>query len=196
MLESMTHSRQPTRAEATDVANAILDGTDCVMLSGESATGQFPVESVATLARIAAATEPHRTLFDPWGRARTLAPETEWSIPDLYSLSVQAVMGCARAAAVVVPTRSGTTARSIARFRMPVWVGAVSSSLAVRRQLQFSYGIQPIGMADADQDWNLFTRQWVRSENLPGRLAILIQGPSPQAPEANHRMELVELRAG
>src|SRR4029434_2448150 len=60
MLESMVSSRLPTRAEATDVANAILDGTDCVMLSGESAMGKFPEESVTMLARIAAFTETHR----------------------------------------------------------------------------------------------------------------------------------------
>ena len=60
MLESMTDNRRPTRAEATDVANAILDGTDCVMLSGESAMGKYPVDAVAMLAKIAEATEPYR----------------------------------------------------------------------------------------------------------------------------------------
>ena len=106
MLESMTHSRQPTRAEATDVANAVLDGTDCVMLSGESATGDFPVEAVATLARIAAATEPYRTRADLWERLKTLPREMEYSTADLLSLSVEAVMAASSPAAVVVPTRA------------------------------------------------------------------------------------------
>ena len=119
MLESMTHSRQPTRAEATDVANAVLDGTDCVMLSGESAMGDFPVEAVATLARITAATEPHRTRFDLWERLRSLPRDTEYCTADLLSLSVEAVIAASSPAAVVVPTCSGATARAIARFPPP-----------------------------------------------------------------------------
>ena len=116
MLESMTHSRQPTRAEATDVANAVLDGADCVMLSGESATGDFPVEAVATLARITAATEPFRTRFDIWERLKTLPRDTDYSNADLLSLSVEAVIAASSPVAVVVPTvqrRNGPRHRSL-----------------------------------------------------------------------------------
>jgi pyruvate kinase len=193
MLESMTHSRQPTRAEATDVANAVLDGTDCVMLSGESANGKFPVEAVETLARIAAATEPHRPRFDLWERLKTLPQEMEFTTADLLSLSVEAVMTCGQPVAVITPTHSGATPRSIARFRLPVWVVAATSSLAVIRRLHFTYGILPLVCESTTRDWRAFTRQWVRSEQLTGRLAILVQGPTPQKPEADHRMELIEL---
>ena len=128
MLESMTHNRQPTRAEATDVANAVLDGTDCVMLSGESATGDFPVEAVAILARITAATELHRKRADLWERLKTLSREMDYSTADLLSLSVEAVIAASSPAAVVVPTCSGATARAIARFRLPVWIAAPTDS--------------------------------------------------------------------
>src|SRR5262245_8005337 len=133
MLESMTHSRQPTRAEATDVANAILDGTDSVMLSAESASGAFPVEAVATLARIAAATEPHRSRFELWERMRTLPQEVRPNRYDLLAIAAEAVLEFGKTAAVVIPTGSGKTPRSLARFRLPVWIAGVSPNEHVRR---------------------------------------------------------------
>lgn len=194
MLESMTHSSQPTRAEATDVANAVLDGTDCVMLSGESANGNFPKESVCTLAKIAAATEPHRPKFNLIERlSRKTSIDREFSIADLLSLSVETVIECAHPAAVIVPTRSGVTARGIARFHLPVWVAAPTSSLAVCRELQFSYGVIGELESQTSLDWSKYARNWVKTQNLKGNLAILIQGPSTKHPEANHRMEILDI---
>jgi pyruvate kinase len=193
MLESMTHSRQPTRAEATDVANAVLDGADCVMLSGESATGDFPVEAVATLARITAATEPFRTRFDIWERLKTLPRDTDYSNTDLLSLSVEAVIAASSPVAVVVPTCSGATARAIARFRLPVWIAAPTNSTKVLRHLQFTYGIEPVSVSDLPGEWTTFTSGWVSAQALPGRVAILVQGPSAGSPHVNHRMELQQL---
>ena len=193
MLESMTHSRQPTRAEATDVANAVLDGADCVMLSGESATGDYPVEAVATLSRITAATEPHRTRADLWERLKTLPRDIEYRTADLLSLSVEAVIAASPPAVVVVPTRSGTTARAIARFRLPVWIAAPTDGANVVRHLQFTYGIEPVSMPQLPAEWTDFTRDLVRAEQLPGRVALLVQGPSPANPNANHRMEILQL---
>jgi pyruvate kinase len=193
MLESMTHSRQPTRAEATDVANAVLDGTDCVMLSGESATGDYPVEAVTTLSRIAAATEPHRRRADLWEQLKNLPREIEYSTADLLSLSIEAVMAASSPAAVVVPTRSGTTARAIARFRLPVWIAAPTDAAHAARHLQFTYGAEPVFMPQLPAEWTAFTRDWVCAEELPGRVALLVEGPSPASPQANHRMEILQL---
>jgi len=193
MLESMTHSRQPTRAEATDVANAVLDGTDCVMLSGESATGDYPVEAVATLSRITAATEPHRMRADLWEQLKTLPREREYSTADLLSLSVEAIIAASSPAVVVVPTRSGATARAISRFRLPVWIAAPTDCANVVRHLQFTYGIEPVPMPQLPAEWTAFTRDWVHAEKLPGPVALLVEGPSPRNPHANHRMEILQL---
>jgi pyruvate kinase len=195
MLESMTHSRQPTRAEATDVANAILDGTDCVMLSAESASGMYPVESVATLARIAATIEPHRSRFELWERMKTLPQEVHPDLYDLVAIAAEAVMEFGKSTAVVVPTEAGRTARSIARFRLPVWIAAVTPSEWIARQLHFSYGVHPELEPGPVSDWNAFTREWVRSHGLAGTMAVLLRGPSAAHPRANHAMELVDLGA-
>lgn len=193
MLESMTANPRPTRAEATDVANAVLDGTDCVMLSGESATGKYPVEAVAMLARIAAATEPHRDRFELWERLKALRPDLDLAMSDLVSLSVEALLEGAPAALVLVPTQSGATPRSITRFRLPVWIVAPSENAATRRELLLSYGILPLETPDPTPDWAEFARRFARDQSLGGKLALLVQGPSPANPDINHRVELIAL---
>jgi pyruvate kinase len=195
MLESMTQSRQPTRAEATDVANAILDGTDCVMLSAESASGKYPVESVATLARIAAATEPHRSRADLRERLRALPEQYDPSLPDLLAVAAEAVMEFRKTAAVVIPTETGLTARSVARFRLPVWIAAVTTTVPAARRLHFSYGVEPELRPDPPPDWNAFTREWVAAHGLTGATAIVLEGPSARRGRANHTMDLIDLGA-
>ncbi len=92
MLESMTDNRRPTRAEATDVANAILDGTDCVMLSEESAMGKYPVDAVAMLAKIAESIEPHRPAYYVRETLKAVGREGKISLTDLIALSVETTL--------------------------------------------------------------------------------------------------------
>jgi pyruvate kinase len=193
MLESMVTQRRPTRAEATDVANAILDGTDAVMLSEESAMGAFPAEAVAMLARIAAETEPHRSrvaqreVIEAYGRDVRLATI------DLVAIAVARTFRNASPVAVFVPTVSGATARGIARFRLPVWIVAVSPHDATCQALQFSYGVTTAQAAETPDDWNAFVHEWLARHGLSGEIALLTEGPSPRHPEANNRMEIIEL---
>ena len=193
MLESMTDNRRPTRAEATDVANAILDGTDCVMLSEESATGRYPVEAVAVLTRIAAVTEPYRTsrgmkdtISDNGGSRLT-------DIKDLISLSVETIFEHASPAAVFVPTRSGATARSIARFRLPVWIVAVSSRQETCQRLQFIYGVHAVCEPVHPEDWRAYAGNWLDAGGISGKFVVLTEGPSSKHPEMNHRVEIIDL---
>ncbi len=193
MLESMVDHARPTRAEATDVANAILDGTDCVMLSEESATGKFPVEAVKMLARIAVATEPHRV----HGRMREVFADYdrvhEVPLVKLMSHNVQQTVDHLAPTVVIVATATGHKARLISRFKLPVWTVAVSRAAATCQGLQFSYGVHPVHAPELPQDWNAFARQWVQSQGLPPGLVVLTSGPSPDHPEANHRLEVMDL---
>ena len=193
MLESMTGNRRPTRAESTDVANAIIDGTDCVMLSGESAMGKYPVEAVEMLARIAATIEPRRTDYPVREAVKAHSQEGKIKLTDLIALSVETTLEHISPAVVVVPTRSGATARSIARFRLPVWIAAVSSQETTCQGLQFSYGVYPVHEPDHPEDWNAYIRDWLRSHEVEGHLVVLTEGPSSKHPEANNRMELIDL---
>jgi pyruvate kinase len=191
MLESMVTRRMPTRAEATDVANAILDGTDAVMLSGESATGAYPVESVEMLARIAAAVEPSRRRVTLADLHRDLPGDIDSE--HLLALAVQACFDRDVPAAVFVPTHSGASARRIAVLRLPVWIVAASPAEDTCRRLQFSYGVIAEHVPDEPPSWSDVARAWVATRGLPGRRILLAAGPSAANPDANHRLEIIDV---
>lgn len=192
MLESMTTNRRPTRAEATDVANAILDGTDCIMLSGESAMGAYPVEAVAMLASIGASIENFRPDC-PLKRQLSLDHDWKKAATGLISLAVDATIERTEPAFLLIPTQSGATARNIARFRHKVWTFAISSSERTCQELLFSYGVHPLSASPMPENWNQYADDLQQLFKLPGEFSILTEGPSPLHPDTNHRMELIPL---
>jgi pyruvate kinase len=190
MLESMMAQPRPTRAEATDVANAILDGSDAVMLSGESAVGRYPVEAVAMLAAIAGSIERQR----PGATIRAALRETPPAdVTDLLALSVDTIVSRTRPAAIFLPTHSGATARRIARFRPDPPVVAFSREASTCRQLQLTWGVEAVQVDEHPDDWQAFAAAWVAARGLAGRFVLLAAGPSTRHPEASHRIELLDL---
>ena len=141
MLASMVTARRPTRAEVTDVANAMYDGTDAIMLSEETAVGQHPVEAVRVMDRIARATEPDL----PYGE--WLFQRTDQAIQDVADSVAQGAVGaCYRLglAAIVVPTESGRTARLVSAHRPNVPVLAVSPRIETVRRLSLLFGVTAV----------------------------------------------------
>ncbi|MDB5083925.1 MAG: pyruvate kinase [Bacilli bacterium] len=141
MLDSMERNPRPTRAEASDVANAIFDGTDAVMLSGETAAGNFPAEAVATMARIAERAEEalrDKLIAD---RSRTWV---ETTVTDALSSAVTTIARDLKAKAIVTSTHSGHTARMVSKHRPDAIIVAVTPKEEVARQLNVSYGVFPV----------------------------------------------------
>lgn len=193
MLESMTEHILPTRAEATDVANAILDGTDCVMLSGESAMGKHPVESIAMLGKIAATVEPTRQRVPVKEMFPVAEIRTRVRREHLVAIAVEATLDYSSPLAVFSPTVSGASARRMALLRLPVWTVAVSPSAKTCQDLLFSYGVIPVHVESNPPEWKPYVRNWLHEQNLPPGIVILTAGPSSTHPDANHRMEILEL---
>jgi pyruvate kinase len=140
MLESMIHAQRPTRAEASDVANAILDGTDAVMLSGETAVGDYPIDAVKTMAAIAHRAEAHidgtRSMRR---RKRTAKPDTE---TDSVALAAVGISQTLHTAAILTSTTSGMTPRLVSRYRPEAQILCVCWNPATQRQLSVVWGVE------------------------------------------------------
>ena len=150
MLDSMASCPRPTRAEVSDVANAILDGTDAVMLSNETAVGDYPVEAVATMARIA------RRIERDYPR-RILDGQMATTIPNAISQAVSSIARQLNAAAILPLTKSGATARNVSKFRPSTPILAITSEETVARQLQLVWGVNPLLIPEQRSTASTFT---------------------------------------
>jgi len=150
MLDSMASCPRPTRAEVSDVANAILDGTDAVMLSNETAVGDYPVEAVATMARIARRIERDYPL-------RILDGQMATTIPNAISQAVSSIARQLNAAAILPLTKSGSTARNVSKFRPSTPILAITSEETVARQLQLVWGVNPLLIPEQPSTAGTFT---------------------------------------
>ncbi len=155
MLDSMIHTPTPTRAEASDVANAVFDGTSAVMLSGETAIGDYPVAAVATMARIADRADEEFD-YDGWGerlaKLRHEADDVEAAaITDAMTLATWRAARQLDLAALVCISGSGFTVRSMARFRPPMPILGMTTSERTAQQLTLSWGVTPVRI---DPEWS------------------------------------------
>lgn len=142
MLDSMANNPRPTRAEISDVANAILDGTDAVMLSNETAVGKYPVQAVETMARIAVRIEREQ------GITRNIGDSPGRSIPNAISQAVGRIAEQLQASAIMTLTKTGATARNVSKFRPRTPILAITPHVDVARQLQLVWGVRPLLVLD------------------------------------------------
>ena len=153
MLESMTHNPRPTRAEITDVANAIYDGTSAIMLSGETAAGQYPVEAVATMAKIARRTESD---IDYRKQFTERKPEGFTDVTSAISHATCTTAHDLKAAAIITVTKSGSTARMISKYRPDTPIIGCATTEKVCRHMNLSWGITPLLIDEMDNTDDLF----------------------------------------
>lgn len=193
MLDSMTANPRPTRAEASDVANAVLDGSDAVMLSAESAAGEYPLEAVQTMATIAEAAEkiiPYRERLDYSKRS------SKKSVQDAIGISISDATLTLDIGAIVVFTQGGTTARRISKFRPCVPILAVTFSRSTQRKLQSYWGVKPIyseiqnEMTNDDELASKIAKEYGLK---PGQLIIISAG-YPTGEGSANMMKIVEVK--
>lgn len=192
MLESMISNPAPTRAEASDVANAVLDGADAVMLSGETSVGEYPVHTVETMARIVAATEQHALEEG----SRTFA-EIEWDPHTRGGVIAKAAAEVAQrvgAKYVVAFTQSGDSAKRMSRLRGPIPVLAFTPLAQVRSQLALTWGVETFktqSVEHTDEMVRQVDEQLLRIGRVSeGDLVVIIAGSPPGIPGSTNALRI------
>lgn len=177
MLDSMIRNPRPTRAEASDVANAIFDGTSGVMLSGETASGKYPVESIEVMAKIA---EKAESAVNYWKRFNIEMAEINTSVTNAISHATCTTALDLKASAIITVTQSGHTARMVARFRPACPIIATTVNPKVQRQLNLSWGVLPylVGVATTtDEMFDMGIEKALESGLVKnGDLAVITAG--------------------
>ncbi len=193
MLESMITSPSPTRAEASDVANAVLDGADAVMLSGETSVGEHPVHVVETMARIVAATESHAHDRDELGGIQAVAwdPHTRGGVIAKAAEEVAQRVG---ATFVVAFTQSGDSARRFSRLRSSVRLLAFTPENRVRSQLALSWGTETFRTSSVDHTDEMVRQvdeQLLRiGRAVEGDIVVIIAGSPPGIPGSTNALRI------
>ena len=194
MLRSMQNQPRPTRAEATDVANAVLDGTDAVMLSEETAIGRYPVEAVTMMAAIVADAESIVPVA-----AWTPPPETIGSLPDAVGRDACILATDIDAVAIVTCTQSGTTARRVARYRPRAPILAPTPHAETYRRLALVWGLEPrlgkepTSLEDVTNDAVSSAMDYGLAE--PGQRILILAGTPFGAPGAANLLRLAHAPA-
>ena len=183
MLESMIHHADPTRAEASDVANAVLDGTSALMLSGETAMGEFPIESVVYMDRIACAVEPSLQPRHELARAGEDPFPTVGEAMSNAACDIAEVLG---AAAILVPTYSGRTASAVARHRPQTPIIAATHKRYALQQLALEWGVVPAEIEECANVEHLWSRTLdaARATDIvaPGDRVVITAGTAVNVP--------------
>ncbi|HEY3306931.1 MAG TPA: pyruvate kinase [Desulfuromonadaceae bacterium] len=194
MLESMVRNPRPTRAETSDVANAIVDGTDAVMLSAETASGDYPVESVETMVRIARDVE-HARFGEKSEDGILLTP----SIPQAVAESACRAAAILNARAIAVFTKSGSSAALISRFRPQTPILAFTSSQEIERRLSIYWGVSVVGigiMKGMDQQIREVEKMLIASGCRKGDIIVIIMGIPIEARGSTNLIKVHKLGAG
>jgi len=193
MLDSMRTNSRPTRAETSDVANAILDGTDAVMLSGETAIGSYPVESVAMMRRIAAFAEQQQ-LSGQHLRTETAAISESVDFADALSRGAARIAERVKAEAIIAFTQSGSTARLASKCRPRCPIIAATPLESTARRCALYWGVQPIIIEPADNTDEMIVGVEQRMRELgiveSGDVMIITAGTPIGAPGTTNMMKL------